>query len=107
MSNANVAVRLWVGEQAEKDREVETMVNQAVAARRASGEVVQIYRDVPEEKPVFETRWDNLRRIGSVGVRVLIGLMFIGAIVRGLINPILGGILAAACIPWALYRLRR
>ena len=92
------------------DEEVFRMVKQNPArSADAAGE-----EDIPVEvlrkgyaNRLLERRCEKLKQITRAGWRAALGLVFLGAIVRDLIAPGLGLIMAAGCFLWAWVKYQK
>lgn len=91
-----------------EDMEVIAMANHTADCRknpRAGPERIapvplEDFVEIPEDD--CESRGMDLAAFGSVCARGFLGLMFLGAVSRELINPWFGLLLAAACFVWAV-----
>lgn len=91
-----------------QDREVIAMCN----ARRIRDEAKEAeLRVIEAEYEVIDTEMEArimaLRIIGGAAARGSIGLVFLGAVTRGMISPVLGLLGAAVSFLWAAGFVRR
>lgn len=92
------------------DTEVIQMVNANTAYRRRLAEEAKNLAVFPHRvtrEEMFELRKYQLKRVCAAGIRGGIGLVFIGAMVRGLMDPGFALTVAGACVLWALWTYRR
>lgn len=92
------------------DEEVFRMVNRNHARRSeepgAEAIPAEVLREGYEERMV-ERRCAKLKQITNAGWRAAFGLVFLGAIVRGLIDPGFGAVLAGFCFAWAWLKYKK
>lgn len=95
----------------QEDRDLEMMTRTNKMRRREEDErrAAMLYRDPPDEETnsLLAHRRHQLKRVFFTCVRTAPGLLFLGAIPRGWMDPGLALITAAACFVWALYYFAR
>lgn len=108
MSNAN-AVAAQVVSMDDEDMELINMVNSAAAARRKAEEQKQISvnREHGVQRATFQHRKNKLEIFLVAASKAAIGCVFLGAIVREMINPGFGVLLAVSCFLWAWFSYRK
>lgn len=95
------------------DAEVINMVNsrtayrRRIAAEKAARTPALVFSHEATPAEVFEMRRAQLRRVTSAGAKLCLGLVFVGAMVRDLIDPVYALLVAGACVIWAVTDYRR
>lgn len=90
----------------QQDVEMFKMVNEKTALRRQRREEMELACVAAVDDPMV-IRGQNLRAAGGASVRVAWGLVILGGVARGLMNPWFGFALAAVSIVCGWYHWRR
>lgn len=84
----------------EMNRQDQEAIN-LVHGNQIRRQMADAYAAETEEEEEYRCRRELFHGIGVGAVRVLIGTIFAGAIVEGLMDPLFGGICMAGCFTWA------
>lgn len=84
----------------QQDMEMFAMVNERTAARRKRREELEL-ACIAQAEPVEYDRTIKFRAVSGSLIRMSVGLVLLGGITRGLVDPVFGATVAAGCGLWA------
>lgn len=90
----------------QQDMEMFAMVNEKTAARRKRREALEL-ACIEQAEPIVDNRVTKLCAFGGATVRMSVGLVVLGGIARGLVDPGFAVAVAAGCALWAWGYWRR